>query len=242
MEPFTTAQFCNVTLVGPIGQDDDFFNISFDANKPDGSSYINGGGLFPNNGSRLGQYQAGVQIRRNSRLSLQNSVVMGYPVGVIIENDKLKGSQENAEATGSTFRNVFFAGYTDNAADAAFDNKTVGSAPVLGADANKKWQDTYSNDAKAFTEGTKSFSHTYVLAAARNNRVLAAIGDLKLNQPNSLMAGANYGPQAGSPLLDGVPAVSGFDDSAFAGAFRSDADADNWMLGWTNFDPQNTAY
>ncbi len=242
VEPFTTARFCNVTLVGPMGQDPDFFNISFDANKPDGASYINGGGLFPNNGSRLGQYQAGVQIRRNSRLTFQNSVILGFPVGAIIENDKLKGTQENAEATGNTFRNVFFAGYTDNAADAKFDHQTVGAAPILAADANKKWQDTYCNDGKTLTEGTVSFTHSYVLLSARNNHVLASIDDLKLAQPNSLIAGANYGPQADSPLLNGISAAEGFDDSAFAGAFKSDADADNWMLGWTNFDPQNTVY
>ena len=112
----------------------------------------------------------------------------------------------------------------------------------MASDINKKWQDTYSNDGKTFTEGTVSFTHSYVLLAARNNHLLPSIAELKLAQPNSLMAGANYGPQAGSPLLNGIPAAEGFDHSAFAGAFQSDADADNWMLGWTNFDPQNTVY
>lgn len=239
-EPYTTARFCNVTLIGPMAQDDAFFNTSYDVSNP-GAAYIDGGGLFPNNGSRLGQYQAGVQVRRNSRLSLQNAVIAGYPVGVIIENDKLAGTQENATSTGSTFKNVFLAGYQDNAADTKFDNKTAQSFGILGSDINKKWQDSRSSDGKTFTEGQKSFSHEYLLAAGRGNQFYASIDDLMLNQPNSLLSNPNYGPKSGSPLLS-VAAADGFTDSGFAGAFKSDAEADNWMAGWTSFTPQTTVY
>lgn len=240
VEPYTTTRFCNVTLIGPMAQDDAFFNTSYDVSNP-GAAYIDGGGLFPNNGSRLGQYQAGVQVRRNSRLSLQNAVIAGYPVGVIIENDKLAGTQENATSTGSTFKNVFLAGYQDNAADTKFDNKTAQSFGILGSDINKKWQDSRSSDGKTFTEGQKSFSHEYLLAAGRGNQFYASIDDLMLNQPNSLLSNPNYGPKSGSPLLS-VAAADGFTDSGFAGAFKSDAEADNWMAGWTSFTPQTTVY
>lgn len=240
VEPYTTTRFCNVTLVGPMAQDGAFFNTSYDVSNP-GTAYIDGGGLFPNNGSRLGQYQAGVQVRRNSRLSLQNAVIAGYPVGVIIENDKLTGTQENATNTGSTFKNVFLAGYQDNAADTKFGNKTAQSFGILGSDINKKWQDSRSSDGKTFTEGQKSFSHEYLLAAGRGNQFYATIDDLMLNQPNSLLSNPNYGPKSGSPLLS-VAAADGFADSGFAGAFKSDAEADNWMAGWTSFTPQTNVY
>ena len=240
VEPYTTTRFCNVTLVGPMAQDGAFFNTSYDVSNP-GTAYIDGGGLFPNNGSRLGQYQAGVQVRRNSRLSLQNAVIAGYPVGVIIENDKLAGTQENATNTGSTFKNVFLAGYQDNAADTKFGNKTAQSFGILGSDINKKWQDSRSSDGKMFTEGQKSFSHEYLLAAGRGNQFYATIDDLMLNQPNSLLSNPNYGPKSGSPLLS-VAAADGFADSGFAGAFKSDAEADNWMAGWTSFTPQTNVY
>lgn len=46
-----------------------------------------------------------------------------------------------------------------------------------------------------------------------------------LNQPNSLLSNPNYGPKSGSPLLS-VAAADGFADSGFAGAFKSDAEAD----------------
>ena len=240
VEPYTTARFCNVTLIGPMAQAADFYNTSYNVSDP-GAAYIDGSGLFPNNGSRLGQFQSGVQIRRNSRISLQNAVIAGFPVGVIIENDKIAGTQENATATGGTFRNVFLAGYQDNAADAKFDNKTAQTYGVLGSDINKKWQDSRSADGKNFTEGQKSFSHEYVLAAGRGNEVFGTIGELKLAQPNSLLANPNYGPQAGSPLSS-VAAADGFDDSSFAGAFKSDASADNWTAGWTSFTPQTNVY
>ena len=240
VEPYTTTSFCNVTLVGPMAQDGAFFNTSYDVSNP-GTAYIDGGGLFPNNGSRLGQYQAGVQVRRNSRLSLQNAVIAGYPVGVIIENDKLAGTQENATNTGSTFKNVFLAGYQDNAADTKFGNKTAQSFGILGSDINKKWQDSRSSDGKTFTEGQKSFSHEYLLAAGRGNQFYATVDDLMLNQPNSLLSNPNYGPKSGSPLLS-VAAADGFADSGFAGAFKSDAEADNWMAGWTSFTPQTNVY
>ena len=223
-----------------MAQDGAFFNTSYDVSNP-GTAYIDGGGLFPNNGSRLGQYQAGVQVRRNSRLSLQNAVIAGYPVGVIIENDKLAGTQENATNTGSTFKNVFLAGYQDNAADTKFGNKTAQSFGILGSDINKKWQDSRSSDGKMFTEGQKSFSHEYLLAAGRGNQFYATIDDLMLNQPNSLLSNPNYGPKSGSPLLS-VAAADGFADSGFAGAFKSDAEADNWMAGWTSFTPQTNVY
>ena len=86
-EPFTSAVFSNVTMVGAVGQDAAFVN---------NLNYINAGSVNPNNGSKLGPFQAAVQIRRNSHESLFNSVFMGYPVGLIIENDKGSATQDAA--------------------------------------------------------------------------------------------------------------------------------------------------
>ena len=241
--PFTTAKFSNVTLVGPIGQDPAFINST---------SYINAGAMKPVDAVGSGQFQAGVQIRRNSRISLANSVIIGYPVGLIIENDKGSQTQTFADAN-SLISNIFFGGYTDNAANATVADNTVNPSTILGSDRNKTWQDTYSNDGTAWTTlGTKSFSHTYVLKSGLNNVITASIDDLKLNNPKSTAdgsftyySGANYGPKTGSPLINSAFAVpAGFDaaGNGYAGAFKSDSDADNWLKGWTNFNPQNTAY
>lgn len=241
-EPFTTARFANVTLVGPIGQHPDFVNTS----GTDGQ-YISGGGLFPNNGSRTGQFQSGVQIRRNSRISLQNSVIVGYPVGAIIENDKGSATQAAATNGGSTIKNVFFGGYTDNAADAKYDN-TASAVSILGSDRNKTWKDVLSVNAKDETAGSKSFTHSYIMEASRNNVTKTNATELMLKNPIAITASyepsstANYGPSAGSPLLTGISTPTGFTAANYAGAFASDSESDNWTIGWCNFDPQNTDY
>lgn len=91
-----------------------------------------------------------------------------------------------------------------------------------------------------------SFSHSFFIAQ-KGNAVLDQISELKLSQPNSLNANANWGPKDGSPLLGAASftdalLVNGFEKVDYIGAFKSDSDKDNWMKGWTNFDPQNTVY
>lgn len=218
LNPKTSAVFSNVTLVGPIGQADDFKNT------PD---YINAGLYRPNNNSKTGLFQAAMQIRRYSQLSCFNSVAMGFPVGLLLDNQK--GDTHSLAKNGTLkINNVFFA-----------------QMGVVGSDKNESFVDKYSANGVDMTDA-QSYSHTFFVAQT-GNRVLANISDLKLKQPNSLSANPNWGPSAGSPLLDTAsfsdPLLqSGFDKVDYVGAFKSDADADNWTKGWTNFDPQNTDY
>ncbi|MBQ4279338.1 MAG: hypothetical protein IJC16_05245 [Rikenellaceae bacterium] len=230
-QPYTTARFSNVTLIGPMGQDPDFYNTSASTANPD--AYINGGALFPNNGSKLGQFQSGVQIRRNSRISLYNSVITGYPVGMIVENDK--GNSQGAATDGKfVIRNVHFAGVDTTAT--AFDNSVANVNPlqgILGSNVNKTW-----------TRGT-GFTDGYVRAAANANRFYTALNGVQFVQPNSLQAGFKPMPAAGSPLVDASYTVpAGFDTrgNGYAGAFRSADPADDWTAGWCEWDPQNAEY
>lgn len=219
--PFTTCTFSNVTFVGPIGQDAAFENTT---------AYINGGGLNPNNGAKMGTFQAAMQVRRNSKLSCFNSVAMGYPVGLLLDNQK--GTTQTWATNGELkLNNLYFAEMT-----------------ILGSDVNSSWKDQYSTDGKTMDPSNVSFSHDFFLAQA-GNKYFATIAALGLNQPNSLQAGANYGPKSGSPLLghadlfkDAKLSDSFFDKVDYIGAFKSDSDTDNWTKGWTNFDPQNTTY
>ena len=222
-EPFTSAVFSNVTIIGPIGQAADFANTT---------TYINGGSVNPNNGSALGQFQAAMQIRRNSRLNIFNTVAAGYPVGIMVENDKGSATQAAATAGNLTVQNVVFAGMT-----------------ILGSDKNKTWLDQLSTDGTNLDATKPSFSNGYFSRTGGNNTNLAAIADLKLKQPNSTVASPNFGPMAGSPLVgksnlftSALLQDAWFDKVDFIGAFKSDADADSWTKGWTNFDPQNTVY
>ncbi|MDR2472718.1 MAG: hypothetical protein LBD53_04015, partial [Tannerella sp.] len=215
--PLTSCMFSNVTLVGPIGQADDFANTT---------EYINGGNYNPQNGSKTGTYQSSMQIRRNSNLSCFNSVAMGFPVGIMIDNQK--GNSQGAATNGTLkVKNLYLAQVT-----------------IVGSDVNKSWKDLYSTDGTNMTQDKESFSHTW-FKSQQGNEVLNTIAELKLKQPNSLAANPNWGPAAGSPLVgkSGLFAdLTGFEVVDYIGAFRSDADADNWTKGWTNFDPQNADY
>lgn len=216
--PRTACVFSNVTFVGPIGQASDFTNTT---------DYITGGNYNPGNGSKTGQFQAAMQVRRNSNLSCFNSVAMGYPVGLIVENDK--GSDTQGDATASKFKisNVVFANMTN-----------------LGSDKNKAFLDGYTNNSGTPSTTQESFSAGYFKSTTLNNRVYAAVADLKLRQPSSMAANADYRPLSGSPLLTGASFAdalvsNGFDKVSYIGAFSQN---DTWMDGWTEFDPQHAAY
>ncbi len=220
--PNTSCVFSNVTFIGPLGQDAVFAN---------NTEYINGGSYNPNNGSKLGVYQAAMQIRRNSKLNCFNSIAVGYPVGLLLDNEK--GNTQGAATNGELIlNNLYFAGMT-----------------VLGSDKNKSWKDAYSTDGVNEDTNKESFSATY-FKAQTGNKYYENISALMLKQPNSLQANPNYGPMSGSPLTGkssndlfaNAKLSSGFDKVDYIGAFKSDSDADNWMKGWTNFDPQNTDY
>ena len=223
--PYTNAIFSNVTMIGPIGQDPAFVNAAGAGDYIDGYNWGDKVDLpYP---IRTGIYQAAMQIRRNSRISCFNSVFTGYPVGLmIVPGAAGSGSTENY-GTGSheaatnnllKIKNVFFAGMG-----------------MTGADKDEKNPALWGGLGPAGF----NFSADYFLNhPGSNNTELTDIEDLKLN--------ANWSPLAGSPLLGAADFTDPFlNDPYFTkvdyvGAFADDSD--NWLEGWTNFDPQNTDY
>lgn len=213
--PYTSATFSNITFVGPKAVDPAFQNTT---------DYINGGNMFPNNGSGLGRFQAAMQIRRGSRLNCVNSIAFGYPIGLILDGEK-GDTRKQAEAGNIRLTNLWFA-----------------DMDILGSDANKVYKDSLVNfvDGKAILDNTKpSFSSTFFKAQSGNryDKNTSAWG---LTAINGLSV--NVLPGNGSPLLtagsfDGLT-NSWFDKVSYIGAFGSD----NWAAGWTNFDPENTDY
>lgn len=147
---------------------------------------INGGKMFPQNGSALGKYQAAMQIRRSSRLACFNSVAIGYPIGLIIDAEK-GNTQEYAKAGNLKLQNIYFAGMG-----------------VTGSDANKRYtDDLYDAAKKSVIDATKeSYSSTF-FKAQTGNRLFAETSDLKLTSAG-LISGSNapaFVPELGSPLL-----------------------------------------
>ena len=216
--PFTSAVFSNVTFVGPMGRDG-FENTA---------DYINGGNVFPQNGSALGKFQSAMHIRRSSHLACFNSVAIGYPIGLIIDAEK-GNTQEYAKAGELKLQNIFFAGMG-----------------VTGSDANKRYtDDLYDAVNKVVVdENQESYSSTF-FKAQKGNRIFAQSSDLMLEGYKSLNNGSvAIIPASGSPLLSAADFTdallsSGFTKVNYIGAFAA---GDNWLDGWTEFDPQNADY
>lgn len=211
VEPYTKAIFSNITFVGP----------KLDPNFVNDKTYINAGALFPNNGSALGKFQAAMHIRRYSKLNCYNSLAVGYPIGLILDNEK--GDTQGAATAGELkLENIWFAGMD-----------------IIGSDANKLYNDHlvtgFGADKKPIVDGTKpSFSSTY-FKSKTGNKVLASWNDI--------VEANGYTPKAGSEMLTAAafPSLlpSFFNKVKYIGAFSAN---DNWLEGWTEFDPQNANY
>ena len=199
--PFTTATFKNITFIGPrTAKNTDFSNSS---------DFITAGNVYPDNGSKLGLFQSAIQIRRSSKLNVENTLAVGYPVGLIIDGEK-GNTVKYAKEGGFHLRNIIFAGMG-----------------VIGTDKNKVYEDYLYDYATGTEDRTKvSFSHTFFLSEPTNKEVDEA--SLNLTDPKG--TGQNYCPST----------ILSTGDGGYIGAFR-DAN-DNWLDGWTNFDPQNTIY
>lgn len=98
---------------------------------------------------------------------------------------------------------------------------------VVGSDNNKKYEDyLYNRETGTYDESQVSYSHTFFKSEASNKVMTEA--ELGLTDP--MNTGQNYCP---------ATAIMGTDGN-YIGAFRDTND--NWLEGWTNFDPQNTVY
>lgn len=210
--PFTSATFKHVTFIGPGAVKN---NFNYTTNNT--TDYINGNGMT-GNGAALGLYQSAMQIRRSSKLNVQNALAVGYPIGLII--DGAAGSTPAFAKNGDfTLKNIIFAGMG-----------------VVGSDGNGLYKDLYSANGTSIAEGETrvSFSHEFFLndgattySNSINNKQMT---EASLNLTDPMKTGQNYCPSAA--LSDG--------NGGYIGAFK-DA-GDNWLDGWTNFDPQNTVY
>ena len=207
-EPHTSAVFSNMTLIGPMATDASFVNDA---------SYINGGNYYPNNGSSLGKFQAAMHIRRDTHLNCFNSVAIGWPIGIIIDNEK--GDTQGAATAGNL----------------KLENIWLANVNAVGTDFNKIYVDgLYNYETKQVDESQPSFSSTFFKAQSGNKFYEAATGWFDTT---------GYIPTSGSPLLSAAAftnsLLSGFDQVSYIGAFAA---GDTWLDGWTNFDPQNTDY
>ncbi|MET0635734.1 MAG: hypothetical protein ABWZ25_06880 [Chitinophagaceae bacterium] len=190
--PKTSPMFSNITAIGPRA-------------------------TLGNIGNSL--FRAGAQIRRNSSLSLFNSIIMGWPQGILIDASTGTSTALNIEDSSLRLRNVTLAGNTVNV-------KFTGTAGV-----------TIKDDASLqswFTNGLN------------DNDLLTNSSDVKLIQPFNYSApdptpfGGRDGNQrilTGANFTDGKFTNDTFFDKTvtFRGAIAPAGPNATWWKGWTKF-------
>jgi hypothetical protein len=183
--PQTSAVFSNITALGPKAT----------------SSTI---------GSNL--YLAGAQIRRNSSISIFNSIIAGWPQGILIDAAKGVPTDNNLAGTAPSLfiQNNIIAGC---------------AAPVK-----------YAVSPTAPTGATEASMLSWFNTSSFNNTILANNADVQLIAP------FNYTAPDFNPATNGSPAAAGgsFANAKLSGLQQvtykgACAVGDSWWKGWTVF-------
>lgn len=194
--PKTKAIFSNITAIGPKAS-------------------------LNNVGNSL--YLAGAQIRRNSGISIFNSIIMGWPTGIFIDATTGTSSALNIEDSTLRLRNVTLVG---NGVNLKFSG-TAGA--------------TINSDATLISWATNPYY---------NNDLLTNVADAKLIQPYNYgspdptpFAGANGNQKilSGADFTDArFNGDTFFDKTAtFRGAIAPGGGENaTWWKGWTKFNYQ----
>lgn len=183
--PQTSAVFSNMTVMGPKQNLD-------------------------NKGNNL--FVWGAQIRRNSSLSIFNSIIMGYPNGLYI--DATKGVPTDNNIPGSLFvQNTIIAGCPKPVLYSLGTNTNVPLMP---------------NTTATITD--------WFNTAAYGNSILATNDLVGLTAPFNYTA-PDFNPTAGSAAIAGAAfshpkLTTGFTSVAYKGAC---AVGDTWWKNWTKF-------
>ncbi len=190
--PKTRAIFSNITAIGPRA-------------------------TLNNIGNTL--FRAGAQIRRNSAISIFNSIIMGWPQGILIDATTGTSTALNIEDSSLRLRNVTLAGNTVNVKFSGTAGATINSDATL----------------------TSWFTGAYY-----NNDLLANTSDAKLIQPYNYAA-PDPTPFAGSNGNQKILTGGGFTDAKFSGdtffdqtvtfrgAIAPAGPLATWWKGWTKF-------
>ncbi|GAB3572965.1 hypothetical protein GCM10027578_33380 [Spirosoma luteolum] len=166
-----------------------------------------------------GAYRAAMHLRRNTAISIFNSVMAGFPEGL-----RLEGT-----------------------ADGTLANINNGSLELQGIVLANSEIPNSTTVVRGIGDVTTAAAQAYFNTAARKNQIIpsSSIASLLLNASTFNLTTPNFLPQSGSPLLVATNAITGgkigdsfFTAAPYIGAFNTE----NWLAGWTNFDPQNTNY
>lgn len=170
----------------------------------------------------------GAQIRRNSALSIFNSVFAGRTYGLEINSQTNGNTQTNAQNGLLAFQNNVLAGYSPRVSRA-----TGGSIAGFSI---KTFVGSNGNDTTRTVAALGLNSESFAFSGTCANNAQCIPG-LELPAASMLNTGAAFSNAKLAGAGNGG-ANSTFDVVTFRGAFG----ATNWASGWTLFDPQNFCY
>ncbi|MBS1747608.1 MAG: hypothetical protein JST21_15705 [Bacteroidetes bacterium] len=184
--PQTSAVYSNITVIGPRA-------------------------TTANIGNSL--FLAGAQIRRNSSISIFNSVILGYPTGILIDASKGIPTDNNIRLNTLMIQNTFVAGCV-NAVDYAANPTPTG----------------WIVDSAIAWFNSPDFG----------NKTFSTVDQLQLTAAFNYL-NPDFTPMAGSPLLNAASfsntKLQGFTTVDYVGAVgpAGSEDAD-WWKGWSILD------
>ncbi|MBC7555223.1 MAG: hypothetical protein H7257_14735 [Taibaiella sp.] len=184
--PQTKAVFCNMTVIGPIATS--------------GNSGINP------------SFQHGAQLRRNSSISIFNSIIIGFPIGLYIDNTKGTATSGNLTAGTLQLKNNIFTGNTIK-----YKSEFSGLDSV--------WMATNGNTFLATSPDAKLVD-PYKYAPSVGTSA---------GRPNYLLQSSS--PAVTGASFTGLPST--FTSVTYRGAFDASND---WTTTWATFDAENNAY
>jgi len=184
LTPQTGAIFSNMTVIGPR------------------AALTNAGNT---------NFKRGMHLRRNSSISIFNSIIMGWPVGWLLDASTGRPTDLNVTGGSMVLSNNIMTG-----------NNTPFS---------------YTASASAPTGWATADVTNYYNRAGGGNTLLTNTTDAGLGAPFKYDNTVDFNPAAGSPALGG----SGFTDAKLTTVFTpvsyrgATAPGDTWWKGWTKF-------
>ncbi|WP_426790857.1 hypothetical protein [Sphingobacterium sp. WOUb80] len=193
--PKTSAVFSNVTILGPIQKAGGSFNANF---------------------------QHGAQIRRNSSISILNSVISGFPLaGLYVDDTKVvtaNSTSNNFLSGNAVFENNLVYGSKDA------DLKVSSATNAAAVSALIRPKNVFENGKYA----SELFVAPYNFGSDFSNT--SATPDFKVLSGSAAASGAIF--------TNTKVSGSFFEKVAYKGAFGTT----DWTSGWAHYDPQNLAY
>ena len=183
------------------------------------------------------QIEGGPRTKHGGNDDADNSGILRYVrvefAGYPFQKDKeINGITFGSVGSGTTIDHLQVSYSNDDSYEWFGGNNPITHDDVLYDAVNKQIIDA----------GQESYSSTF-FKTQKGNKVLTDVNELKFKDGRNSF-GVNYMPDADSPVLTAASfndalLSSGFETVEYIGAFGTD---DNWLDGWTNFDPNNTDY